>query len=97
MAHQKGNERMKLLITSALAAALATGALAGNSDRYNDVRLDTAFSNLNDFTETPKATKRPVKQINAPTFSTRNARRDRASGSYAYTNPHGVGPNNDSR
>ncbi len=88
---------MKLLITSALAATLATAAFAGNSDRYNDLRLDTAVGHVDSFAQAPKADARPVTQIYAPTFSTRNASTEQTTGGYAYSNPYGVGPNNDSR
>ena len=47
---------MKLVIASALIATLSTAAFAGTSDRYNDVRLDTAKVT----THAIKSTAKPV-------------------------------------
>jgi hypothetical protein len=79
---------MKLILTASLAALIATGAVAGNSDRYNDQRLDT--SNAAQATTTDSQAAAAV-----ATLSTRSAAE--TSTSYPYINPYGIGPNNDSR
>ena len=88
---------MKLLITSALAATVASTAIAGNSDRYNDIRFDSAVGHISSFDtfKNVKSDPAPLPQVR---FSTRSGTNQQSSaGSYAYTNPYGVGPNNDSR
>ena len=45
---------MKLVIASALIATLSTAAFAGTSDRYNDVRLDTAKTTTHSVESTAK-------------------------------------------
>lgn len=78
---------MKLIITTAFATMLASTAFAGNSDRYNDLRLDTSSAVQATTTVEPA----PI----VATFSTRSA--EKTSTSYPYINPYGIGPNNDSR
>ena len=77
---------MKLLIATSIAAALATAALADKSDRYNDLRLDTAKGHIS---ATDDAGAKPV------ALSSKN--KSKSKPSYAYTNRFGVGPYNDSR
>jgi len=77
---------MKLIITTVAAALISTTAFAGNSDRYNDQRLDTSAA-------TQTTTDTPVLTLSS--LSARNG--TKASGTYAYTSPYGVGPSNDSR
>ncbi|MEO0939249.1 MAG: hypothetical protein AAFY38_13935 [Pseudomonadota bacterium] len=75
----------------AAAATFGTAAAAGQSDRYTDLRLDTAIGHI-DFTEDRVGTVQT--RSFAATTATRSQER---MGPYAYTNPYGVGPNNDSR
>lgn len=83
---------MKLIFSTLLVADLATSAVAGNSDRYNDLRLDTAVGHVtkDKAVAAPKATKPQV-----VTLSSSN--KAKAGKGYAYSNPYGVGPANDSR
>ncbi|WP_390915208.1 hypothetical protein [Pseudosulfitobacter sp. SM2401] len=80
---------MKLFITSAVAALIATSAFAGNSDRYDDLRFDTAQSAQ----QVEPATEQAVAVLTSLSSRSKNS----TSGTYAYTNPYGIGPNNDSR
>lgn len=80
---------MKLIITSAAAVLIATSAFADNSDRYNDQRLDTSVSTQ----QASAANDQPIAPI--ASLSTRNEVKTPTS--YPYSNPYGVGPNNDSR
>ena len=98
---------MKLVITTAVAALISTAAFADQSDRYNDLRLDTSknaevvFSD--DVTGTDlEGAQRGRDQVASTndgnieadvTFSTRNAARSAGEG-YLYG---GFGPGNDSR
>jgi len=92
---------MKLIVTSVVALTLATSAFAnGKSDRYNDQRLDTAVGHVDSFAQS-RATAKKVTPT-APRaatlrISTRNNATAQAPRGYAYANPYGVGPNNDSR
>lgn len=79
---------MKLILSTLIAAGLATSAVANQSDRANDLRLDAAAEQVS-ATEA-SATTQPVIVL-----STRNAQK--STKPYAYTNPYGVGPSNDSR
>ncbi|MEM6303327.1 MAG: hypothetical protein AAF744_01315 [Pseudomonadota bacterium] len=98
---------MKLLITTALAAAIATTAAAGNSDRYNDQRFDSAVGHISSFDNSPRVATFD-RTVRGTTFaqpqrqqrvilSTRNQPKGTQARPYAYANPYGVGPNNDSR
>ncbi|MFD2740312.1 hypothetical protein ACFSUD_12065 [Sulfitobacter aestuarii] len=91
---------MKLLITSLVLALLASTASAGNSDRYNDMRLDTSRPAQNAETARPETTGPAVTRRASPDRRLpRNAVRspDNPTPFYAYDSPFGVGPNNDSR
>jgi len=95
---------MKLVLSSVIALGLATTAFAGNSDRYNDLRLNTAVGHVTSHDTARTTPVQAFRAINAPVrvapqdnrvrISTRNAT---ARTPYAYQNPHGVGPDNDSR
>ena len=79
---------MKLIFSAAIAALISTTAFAGTSDRYKDLRFDTATK-----TQAPdRAT-----HLSAPLTQTVLSTRDTKRKPYAYQNPFGVGPNNDSR
>lgn len=83
---------MKLIISAFLISGLATSVIAGNSDRYNDQRHDTAVGHV----VKPKPAKVKVRQPpRAVAPSTQNTKNPGAG--YAYSTPYGVGPNNDSR
>jgi hypothetical protein len=85
---------MKSLMTAAILAIAATGLSAGQSDRYHDMRLDTSKPKVR--TDAPK----PVRKVQpAVTRSTVDQDRPKPAEKpgYAYANPYGVGPNNDSR
>jgi len=77
---------MRLLIAASITAALATAALADKSDRYNDLRFDTAKGHVE---ASEDAGAKPV------ALSTKND--SKPAPSYPYINPFGVGPYNDSR
>ena len=79
---------MKLLITTLVAGTVATAAAADKGDRYNDLRLNTAVGHVTYAASASKAKR--------TTISTRN-KADQKKVPYAYTNPYGVGPYNDSR
>lgn len=83
---------MKLILTTVIAATLATGAFAGNSDRYNDLRLDTSIGHVS--VETNAIVLKPQSRPVGITLSSSNKSKGKT---YAYINPYGVGPNNDSR
>lgn len=88
---------MKLILMTALTTTIASAAFAGNSDRYNDQRFDSAVGHVSSFdrphAEAAVTTTRPL----TVTFATNNGSGKQDSGSYAYANPYGVGPDNDSR
>jgi len=68
---------MKLILTAALAATVATAAFAGSkSDRYHDNRFDTAIGHLNSFDAAPRSTFEPAQTFKhvtvQPRFSTRS-------------------------
>mgnify|MGYP000274185892 CR=1 FL=1 len=79
---------MKRLLTAAFAVTLASSAFAGNSDRYNDNRFDSAVGHLG---QTTKAV--PAKPAGNATRSSQSQKKPR----YADASPFGVGPHNDSR
>ena len=82
---------MKLLLISFLAAGIATAASAGNSDRYNDLRFDSAAGHVSD-----TSTGTGSQDILLPAAI--SSRSEQSEGtSYPYINPYGVGPDNDSR
>lgn len=85
---------MKALTFALTAGLIATSALAGNSERYNDLRLDTRVGHVAD-SQTVASQKTTSPSVQSITFSTRNAEANQPS--YPYTNPFGVGPYNDSR
>lgn len=98
---------MKLIVTTAAAALISTAAIADNSTRYNDLRLNTSAGSAevygnNTRTETPGLSTRASDiflntaddATNDDTvLSTRNEIRSLGEG-YVYG---GFGPNNDSR
>lgn len=86
---------MKTLTFALTAGLIATSALAGNSDRYNDLRLDTRVGHVADSQDTVALQKTTSPSVQSITFSTRNAEANQPS--YPYTNPFGVGPYNDGR
>jgi hypothetical protein len=77
---------MKRFVTAALAMTLASGAFAGNSDRYNDLRFDSAKGHVNTGIAT-QTTPKPT--LLAPSGKKKPR--------YADASPYGVGPYNDSR
>ena len=82
---------MKLILTTIAAATVATSALAGASDRYTDLRFDSAIGHVTDDSVAVDATPKTA----MVSLSSRNA--SKSGKGYAYTNPYGVGPYNDSR
>ncbi|MEM8578939.1 MAG: hypothetical protein AAGF60_13900 [Pseudomonadota bacterium] len=78
------------LIAILAASVSATAGIAGTSDRYKDLRLDTSVTQI-DFTSERTSTQ------GAGVFSTRNSTQTGSNTPYAYISPYGVGPNNDSR
>ncbi len=86
---------MKRIALTLVAIIASSAAYADKSDRYNDLRLDTSIVKQIDYTDRANtASKQAVK----PTPFTLSSRNDmKKDGSYAYSNPYGVGPNNDSR
>ncbi|WP_370402082.1 hypothetical protein [Sulfitobacter sp. JB4-11] len=82
---------MKLLLTTVIAAGLASSAIAGTSGGTQDLRIDATAGYLTDKALTTPRTRADVQ----PRISTRNAAKRKPK--YAYSNPLGVGPNNDSR
>ncbi len=98
---------MKLLITTAAAALISTTAFADNSDRYNDLRLDTSETAQRVFSDETRTTDLDAAQRgksqerstadtekeNATTFSTRSTISSIGEG-YPYG---GSGAGNDSR
>lgn len=81
---------MKLVLTTLLAAGLATSAFAGSSGGSYDQGGKAATGGVTH--ENAAVTTVEVKQ---PRISTRNA--SKGAPPYAYSNPLGVGPYNDSR
>jgi len=77
---------MKLFLATIATSLISTVAIADNSDRYNDLRLDTSKSKITQAND--------AREKQGIAFSTRNVY---AKTPYAYLNPYGVGPNNDSR
>tara|TARA_R110002049_G_scaffold29972_5_gene102158 strand:- start:30733 stop:31029 length:297 start_codon:yes stop_codon:yes gene_type:complete len=98
---------MKLLITTAAAALISTAAFADNSDRYNDLRLDTSVNAQTEYAEGTRTVDADASTRandlrldtsdadNKPdvSFSTRSDLRSAGEG-YIYG---GFGPGNDSR
>ena len=82
---------MKFVLTVFVAASITTAVSAGNSDRYNDLRFDTAVDHVT------QASDRPASQtgLQPVALSSRSQSSERTP--YPYINPYGVGPNNDSR
>lgn len=80
---------MKLMLSTALAALISTTASADNPDRHDVLRLETG--------ETASARNKEgldERTLHGQvTFSSRNT----GGKGYPYSNPYGVGPNNDSR
>ncbi|MBD3663934.1 hypothetical protein [Sulfitobacter aestuariivivens] len=91
---------MKLTLSTALALVVATAASAGNSDRYNDLRFDTAIGHIGvtgfatDFAADTAAAPAPISSVR---FSSQSRKSNSSGKGYAYDSPYGVGPNNDSR
>ena len=99
---------MKLITATIAAAVLGTSAFADQSDRYNDLRLDTseyapAYADAAQAKADPgKSTRYNDLRLDttlgdsnpAASMSTRSAT---ATLGYAYESPYGVGPANDSR
>ena len=75
---------MKTLLSTTLALTLATGAIAGTSDRYHDNTFDSAKGHVSDTAK-------------VPSIQVTLASSGKKMGRYADANPYGVGPNNDSR
>ncbi|MBD3663935.1 hypothetical protein [Sulfitobacter aestuariivivens] len=95
---------MKLVLTSAAAALISTAAVADESDRYNDLRLDTSTSaavedvrstDLDDAQRGREGQFSTADNATTPdvTLSTRSETRTNGEG-YIYG---GFGPGNDSR
>lgn len=84
---------MKTISLTLAAGLIATSAMAGNSDRYNDLRFDTRIGLFSESQD--QETAGAHTSVSPVTISTRNAQTDRPS--YPYINPLGVGPHNDSR
>ncbi|MEL7100036.1 MAG: hypothetical protein AAGM84_14515 [Pseudomonadota bacterium] len=82
--------RTALILAAAL--SLGTAATADQSDRYNDLRFNTAVGHI-DYTSDAVGTQRAEQT----TVATSGTRQSAPQGSYAYANRFGVGPNNDSR
>ena len=84
----------------AAAAALGSAAHADQSDRYNDLRFNTAVGHI-DCTRSSGAmtqSERFVTQrAETSALSSSSARQNQRAGFYAYSNRFGVGPYNDSR
>ncbi|MFY0647506.1 hypothetical protein [Sulfitobacter geojensis] len=98
---------MKLFITTAAAALISTAAFADNSDRYNDLRLDTSKTANQVFSDETRPTDLDAAQRGASqqrstadstknddvSISTRSAIKSQGEG-YIYG---GFGEGNDSR
>lgn len=83
---------MKLILVTFITATLATSAFAGNSDRYNDQRFNSAVGHQTDKAKTSQS----VRTAATVVFASRNAK-SKSDGRYLDANPLGVGPYNDSR
>ncbi len=81
---------MKLALTTLLAAGLATSAFAASTAGSSD-----PGSNTSPLSVTQNSTNIAKGEVKQPRISTRNA--SKKAPPYAYSNPLGVGPNNDSR
>ena len=82
---------MKLFLTTFAAACIAAAASAGNSDRYNDLRFDSAIGHVTKAADSGQSQDRQMPVA-------LSSRSSEAEGTpYPYINPYGVGPNNDSR
>jgi hypothetical protein len=78
---------MKHIFTTAALILISTAAIAGNSDRYNDLRLDTRGASNQSYADT--------RQTVTVVLSTRDGKNVGTAGEgYIYG---GFGPNNDSR
>jgi len=86
----------RTLIATTLIATLGTAAAASGSDRYTDLRLNTAVSEAT-IAETAASTEHAQPTVRSITVSTRSANRNAGGSPYHYANPLGVGPYNDSR
>jgi len=73
---------------TAITVTLGTGAFAGNSDRHNDLRFDSAVGHVGQTLKVVTAEPRTK-----ATLSSKGKMKPR----YADANPYGVGPHNDSR
>ena len=82
---------MKLFLSAFVAAGIATAVSAGNSDRYNDLRFDSAIGHV---TQSADAS-RLQDGLQPVALSSRNESSERTP--YPYISPYGVGPSNDSR
>ena len=87
---------MKRILPTLAALVLATASQADLSDRERDLRLDTAkpVQSETGAAATTKAEHPRVTRLGRAAYSTRSATPGQG---YAYANPYGVGPNNDSR
>lgn len=93
---------MTRFMTVVLLSVLATGMSAGQSDRYHDMRLDTSKPTLRPdiprtATPRPEAARTPPPAPQPATRARTYAPRPATAPGYAYANPYGVGPDNDSR
>lgn len=86
---------MKRIALTLAAIVASTAAYADKSDRYNDLRLDTSIVKQIDYTDRGNIASTRIAKPAPFTLSSRNGMKK--DGGYAYSNPYGVGPNNDSR